>query len=235
MAANPDTPRTWATGSVSPIAEVRKAMDAAGHPALLMVDSISGLASLDFRFDEWGVDAAYSGTQKCLSCPPGLAPVTLGERAMQKVRDRATKPNSWYLDLNLVGNYWDGDRAYHHTAPVNMVFALHAALELVLEEGLAARFARHQAMHEKLMAMLSDLGIEPAVREAIRLPMLNAVTVPTGVDDKAARRRMLEQFNLEIGAGLGALAGKVWRIGLMGHSARQENLDLLERALRAVT
>jgi len=221
------------TGALQPVDRIGEAVHR--HGGLFVLDCVTSLGGLPVKIDEWGVDAAYSGTQKCLSCPPGLAPVTLGERAMQKVRDRATKPNSWYLDLNLVGNYWDGDRAYHHTAPVNMVFALHAALELVLEEGLAARFARHQAMHEKLMAMLSDLGIEPAVREAIRLPMLNAVTVPTGVDDKAARRRMLEQFNLEIGAGLGALAGKVWRIGLMGHSARQENLDLLERALRAVT
>jgi alanine-glyoxylate transaminase/serine-glyoxylate transaminase/serine-pyruvate transaminase len=220
------------TGALQPVDRIGEAVHR--HGGLFVLDCVTSLGGLPVKIDEWGVDAAYSGTQKCLSCPPGLAPVTLSERAMDKVRGRATRPNSWYLDLNLVGNYWDGDRAYHHTAPVNMVFALHAVLELVLEEGLEARFARHRAMHEKLVALLGDLGIEPAVREAIRLPMLNAVRVPAGLDEKAARRRMLEAFNLEIGAGLGALAGKVWRIGLMGHSARPENLDLLDRALRAV-
>jgi len=220
------------TGALQPVGRIADAAHA--HGGLFVLDCVTSLGGLPVTIDEWGVDAAYSGTQKCLSCPPGLAPVTLSDRAMDKVRGRKTKPNSWYLDLSLVGNYWDGDRAYHHTAPVNAVFGLHAALELVLEEGLDARFARHRAMHESLKAMLERHGIQLVVREDIRLPMLNAVAVPEGVDDKAARGRMLKEFDLEIGAGLGALAGKVWRIGLMGHAARQDNLDLLDRALGAV-
>ncbi len=220
------------TGALQPVDRIGEAVHR--HGGLLVLDCVTSLGGLPVMIDAWQVDAAYSGTQKCLSCPPGLSPVTLSERAMHKVRHRKTKPNSWYLDLNLVGNYWDGDRAYHHTAPINMVYALHAALELVMEEGLEARFERHRAMHEKLKAMLVGRGIEFAVREEIRLPMLNAVKVPAGVDDKAARARLLKEFDLEIGAGLGAAAGKLWRIGLMGHSARHENIHTLDRALAAV-
>lgn len=221
------------TGALQPFDKLADAVHK--HGGLLAMDCVTSFAGLPVKIDEWGVDAAYSGTQKCLSCPPGLAPVTLSERAMHKVKNRATKPNSWYLDLNLVGNYWSGSRAYHHTAPVNMNYALHEALRLVLEEGLEARFARHQTTHEKLKAGLLERGFTYASDPDHSLPMLNLVNIPAEVGDEAAvRKRLLDEFNLEIGGGLGALAGKCWRIGLMGHGARDENVELILDALDKV-
>ncbi|MEM7625038.1 MAG: alanine--glyoxylate aminotransferase family protein [Planctomycetota bacterium] len=221
------------TGAHQPFDRLADAVHA--HGGLLAMDCVTSFSGLPVKIDEWGVDAAYTGTQKCLSCPPGLAPVTLSERAMHKVKNRATKPNSWYLDLNLVGNYWSGSRAYHHTAPVNMNYALHESLRLVLEEGLEARFARHQAMHEKLKAGLLERGFTYASDPDHSLPMLNLVNIPASVADEAAvRKRLLDEFNLEIGGGLGALAGKCWRIGLMGHGARDENVELILGALDKV-
>jgi alanine-glyoxylate transaminase/serine-glyoxylate transaminase/serine-pyruvate transaminase len=202
------------------------------HGGLLVMDCVTSLSGMPVEIDAWGVDAAYSGSQKCLSCPPGLAPVTLSERAMHKANGRKTPVNSWYLDLSLVGNYWSGSRAYHHTAPVNMNYALHEALRLVLEEGLEARFARHKSAHESLKAGLVQRGFEYASDPEHSLPMLNLVKVPAGVaDEAAARRTLLERHGLEIGGGLGALAGVCWRIGLMGHGARQENVDAILKAL----
>lgn len=211
------------------IADAARARD-----ALLLVDCVTSLGGMPVEVDAWGIDAAYSGTQKCLSCPPGLAPVTLSPRAVARL-DRRTRPvQSWYLDLSMVRRYWGGERAYHHTAPINMLYALHEALGLVLEEGLEARFARHRAMHEHLRAGLAELGVGYVSQEGHHLPMLNAVRIPDGVDDAAVRRRLLEEYRLEIGGGLGDFKGKAWRIGLMGHSASRANVELLLAALRTL-
>lgn len=202
------------------------------HGALLLLDCVTSLGGMPVRIDEWGVDAAYSGTQKCLSCPPGLSPVTLSPRALERMDRRTRKVQSWYLDLTMVRSYWGSDRAYHHTAPINMLYALHEALAIVLEEGLEARFARHRAMHDLLCAGLAELGMELISQEGHRLPMLNAVSIPSGVEDAPTRRRLLLEEGIEIGGGLGKFAGKAWRIGLMGHTARPANVEALFAALR---
>lgn len=206
------------------------------YGCLSIVDTVTGLAGIPVEVDAWGADAVYSGTQKCLSCTPGLSPVTFSERAAEVIRNRKTPVQSWFLDMNLVMGYWGGGakRAYHHTAPINALYGLHEALVLLQEEGLEASFARHRAMHLRLRAGLEALGIRFVVEEPYRLPQLNTVWIPEGVDDAAARARLLNEFDLEIGAGLGALAGKVWRIGLMGYSAREENVDRCLAALAAV-
>jgi alanine-glyoxylate transaminase/serine-glyoxylate transaminase/serine-pyruvate transaminase len=183
--------------------------------------------------DEWGWDLCYSGTQKCLSCPPGLAPVTLSERCMDRVRARASRVQSWYLDLRLIEQYWGEERVYHHTAPVSMNYALREALRLIREEGLRARWARHRAVHGALVRGLTAMGLEMVVSPPYRLPTLNTVRIPAGVDDGAVRRELLERFNLEIGGGLGPLKGRAWRVGLMGHSARLENVVYFLTALEA--
>jgi alanine-glyoxylate transaminase/serine-glyoxylate transaminase/serine-pyruvate transaminase len=200
------------------------------------MDCVTSLGGTPVLIDEWGIDAAYSGSQKCLSCTPGLSPVTFSERAIEKVKARKTPVQSWFLDLNLVLGYWQsaGKRTYHHTAPINPLYGLHEALVILSEEGLENAWSRHRTMHEKLKAGLEGMGMKFVVEESARLPQLNSIWVPEGVDDAGARTRLLSEFNLEIGAGLGALAGKVWRIGLMGHSARQENVDFCLRALKAV-
>ncbi|NWG38697.1 MAG: alanine--glyoxylate aminotransferase family protein [Hydrogenophilaceae bacterium] len=203
---------------------------------LTIMDCVTSLGGTPVLIDEWGIDAAYSGSQKCLSCTPGLSPVTFSERAIEKVKARKTPVQSWFLDLNLVLGYWQsaGKRTYHHTAPINPLYGLHEALVILSEEGLENAWARHRAMHEKLKAGLKDMGLEFVVEESARLPQLNSIWIPDGVEDASARSTLLTEFNLEIGAGLGALAGKVWRIGLMGHSARQENIDFCLKALRQV-
>jgi len=182
--------------------------------------------------DGWGLDAVYSGTQKCLSCPPGLAPVTFGPKAMDIVKNRKTKVRSWYLDVSMLLRYWGQERVYHHTAPISMNYALAAALDIVLEEGLQARWARHVRNHRALVAGLEAMGLEMQVAPAVRAPMINAVKVPDGVNEKQVRQSMLNRFSIEIGAGLGPLAGKIWRIGLMGHSSRPENVVACLAALR---
>ena len=206
------------------------------HGALTIMDCVTSLGGTPVLIDQWGIDAAYSGSQKCLSCTPGLSPVTFGERAIDKVKARKTPVQSWFMDLNLVLGYWSGEgkRTYHHTAPINPLYGLHEALVMLAEEGIESAWARHRAQHEALKAGLEKLGLEFIVPEAERLPQLNSVTIPAGVDDAGARGRLLNEFNLEIGAGLGALAGKIWRIGLMGASARQENVDYCLKALTAV-
>ncbi|MFY3742744.1 pyridoxal-phosphate-dependent aminotransferase family protein [Anaeromyxobacter sp. Red801] len=206
------------------------------HGALLVADTVTSLGGVPVEVDAWGVDACYSGTQKCLSCPPGLAPLTLSPRALEAVKARKTKVQSWYLDAGMVADYWaEGKRVYHHTAPISMVYALRESLRLVLEEGLEARFARHRRHSAALMAGVGALGFEPQAQEGHRLPSLNCIKVPAGVDEAAARRSLLADHSIEIGGGLGPLAGKVWRIGLMGESARQENvlavLAAIEQAL----
>ncbi len=221
------------TGVVSPVADIGRLVRE--HGALFLVDTVTSLGGMPVETDAWGMDAVYSGTQKCLSCPPGLAPVSLSDRAVTKLTNRRNKVPNWYLDLTLIINYWTGaKRAYHHTAPINMLYALHAALKEVLDEGLEHVWQRHQAAHEALVAGLEALGLEMLVAPECRLPMLNAVKVPTGVDEAAIRQRLLQEQAIEIGAGLGPLAGKIWRVGLMGHAARDENVERLVTALRTL-
>lgn len=207
---------------------------ASDHGALSIVDTVTSLAGIPVEVDAWGADAVYSGTQKCLSCPPGLSPVTFSPRAAEAVKARKTPVQSWFLDLGLVMGYWEGGgkRAYHHTAPVNALYGLHEALLMLLEEGLEASWARHAALHDKLKAGMADLGLSFLVAEDHRLPQLNTVNVPERVDEAAVRKHALDAYGLEIGAGLGALAGKVWRIGLMGQSACDRNVALCLTALR---
>lgn len=207
------------------------------HGAVTIVDAVTSLGGSELRVDDWGIDAIYSGTQKCLSCVPGISPVSFNERAIEIIKNRKTKVQSWFLDLNLVMGYWgsgEAKRAYHHTAPVNALYALHESLVMLEAEGLENAWARHKKNHLALRAGLEAMGLSFVVDEADRLPQLNSVTIPDGVDEAAVRARLLNDFNLEIGAGLGALAGKVWRIGLMGYSSRGENILLCLAALDAV-
>ena len=199
--------------------------------ALVVLDWVTSLSGMDVRFDDWAIDAAYSGTQKCLSCPPGLSPLAFGSRALERLQRRRQPVQSWYLDLGLIGRYLGDERVYHHTAPVSMILGLHAALELVLDEGLEARFARHRDAHRALVEGLPELGFEMLVEPAHRLPMLNAVIPPVS-DEATIRKRLLSEYGIEIGPGLGKLAGRVWRIGLMGENARPEVVARLLAALR---
>jgi len=202
------------------------------HDSLLLVDTVTSLGGAPVPVDELGIDACYSCTQKCLGCPPGLSPVTFSERAIEAVRKRKTKVQSWYLDLSMIEKYWGSERVYHHTAPISMNYALHEALRVVLEEGLEASWRRHRQVHEVFIREMRKLEIEPAVTGSIRAPMINAIRIPEGVDDAKVRQRLYDEFNIEIGAGLGPLKGKIWRVGLMGHGARTENVEMLAKALR---
>lgn len=205
------------------------------YDALTIVDAVTSLGGVELRVDDWGIDAIYSGSQKCLSCVPGISPVSFSPRAVEKLQQRKTPVQSWFLDQSLVMGYWSGQgkRSYHHTAPVNSLYALHEALVLLKQEGLENAWARHHEQHLALKAGLETMGISFVVDEASRLPQLNTVVIPEGVDDAAVRSELLNGYNLEIGAGLGALAGKVWRIGLMGYAARKENVTLCLAALKA--
>jgi alanine-glyoxylate transaminase/serine-glyoxylate transaminase/serine-pyruvate transaminase len=206
------------------------------HGALVIADTVTSLGGTPVRVDDWGLDAVYAGSQKCLSCAPGLSPVTFGERAVARIKARRSRVQSWFLDLNLIMGYWGSGqrRSYHHTAPVNALYGLHEALSILREEGLENAWARHRRHHLALRAGLEAMGLRLVVREEERLPQLNAVAIPDGVDDALVRSRLLREFDLEIGAGLGALAGKVWRIGLMGHSSSPRNVLLCLAALEAV-
>ncbi|MFB9137179.1 pyridoxal-phosphate-dependent aminotransferase family protein [Vibrio olivae] len=204
------------------------------HDVLTIVDAVTSLGGVPLKVDEWQLDAVYSGSQKCLSCVPGLSPLTFSAKAVEKIQSRQTPIRSWFLDQSLVLGYWSGEgkRSYHHTAPVNSLYALHEALLLLKQEGLENAWQRHRDMHEELKSGLEKLGFRFVVEEAHRLPQLNAIYVPEGVDEASIRRQLLEQYNLEIGAGLGDLAGKAWRIGLMGYGARKENIALCLQALQ---
>jgi len=205
------------------------------HGCLTIVDAVTSLGGTPLKVDEWGIDAIFSGSQKCLSCTPGLSPVSVGERAADKIKNRKTRVPSWFLDLNLLMGYWgSGKRAYHHTAPINPLYGLHEALVLLQEEGLENSWARHQKHHLALCAGIEAMGLGFYVKEKDRLPQLNAVTVPEGVDEAEVRARLLRDYNLEIGAGLGALSGKIWRIGLMGYGANMKNVLYCLGALEAV-
>lgn len=206
---------------------------AAKYDCLSIVDAVTSLGGIDLQVDEWGIDAIYSGTQKCLSCVPGLSPVSFSERAAQEIRQRKTKVQSWFLDLNLVMGYWGSDakRSYHHTAPVNSLYALHESLLILQEEGLQNSWDRHALNHAALAAGLESLGLKFVVDKEFRLPQLNAVSFSDTVDDVAVRTALLNDYNLEIGSGLGALAGSVWRIGLMGFASNKTNVLLCISAL----
>ncbi len=219
------------TGVRQPLEEIGALAHGVG--ALFLVDAVTSLGGIDVRVDDWGIDAIYSGTQKCLSAPPGLAPVSFSPRAVEAMEKRSTKVQSWYLDLSMLRNYWGGSkRVYHHTAPITMGYALYEALRLILEEGLEARFERHARNHALLRDGLEELGFQFVVAPEYRLPMLNAVTIPAGLEDAATRTHLLQDYNIEIGAGLGDFAGKVWRIGLMGCSCTVNHVNLLLAALR---
>lgn len=217
------------TGAWQPIEEISRVVHDAG--SLLLVDAVTALGGVPVEVDAWGIDAIYSGTQKCFSCPPGLAPVSFNDRAMEIVLGRKSKVQSWYLDASMLASYWGSDRVYHHTAPINMTYALYEALAIILEEGLDGCFARHMLNHRALKAGLAAIGIKYAAAEGHQLPMLNAVLVPAGVDDANVRSGLLNRFGIEIGGGLGAYKGKAWRIGLMGYGSRPANVYLLLSAL----
>ena len=217
------------TGSWQPMEDVIQIVKA--HGALLVVDCVTSLGGVPVPVDEWGADAVYSGTQKCLSCPPGLAPVTFSPRAMEVIAARRTKVTSWYLDVSLLRSYWGEERVDHHTAPINMTYALRESLLMVVEEGLERRHARHRTHHLALRAGIEALGLKLLPERS--LPTLNAIGVPAGVDDARVRAHLLERFGIEIGAGLGPFKGKAWRIGLMGHSSTRRNVTLVLAALES--
>lgn len=205
------------------------------HDALFLVDAVTSLGGTEVYVDEWGIDVIYSGTQKCISAPPGLSPVSFGPRAVKVMDVRKSKVQSWYLDLSMVRKYWSGaKRAYHHTAPISMIYALYEALRLIHEEGLEKRFVRHRKNHGLLRDGLEEMGFEYIPAPEYRLPMLNAVKIPAGFDDLEIRGRLLNDYNIEIGGGLGDFAGKAWRIGLMGHSCTENHVNMLLAALRKI-
>jgi len=221
------------TGVLQPLEEISKMVHDAG--ALFVVDTVTSLAGTQVKVDEWGIDAVYSGTQKCISAPPGLSPVSFSSKSLEAMDSRKTKVQSWYLDLSMIRKYWTGaKRAYHHTGPVSMIYSIHEALRIVHEEGLEARFARHKLNHEKLRDGLEEMGFEFIVAPGYRLPMLNAVKIPSGFDDATVRSRLLNEYNIEIGAGLGDFAGKVWRIGLMGESCTINHINMVLAALKQI-
>lgn len=221
------------TGALQPLEGLAELVHSKG--ALLVVDAVTSLGGHELKVDDWGIDAIYSGTQKCLSCPPGLAPVSFGDRALAIMDSRKTKVQSWYLDVSMLRKYYTsggGGRVYHHTAPINMTYALREALAIVLEEGLEARIARHAQMHQRLRSGLESMGISYVPKHSLHT--LNCIHIPPGADDAGTRKRLLEEYGIEIGAGLGAMAGKAWRIGLMGHGSTARNVDLVLTALQNV-
>lgn len=218
------------TGVLQPLEEIARMVRE--HGALFVVDAVTSLGGVAVDVDKRLIDACYSGTQKCLSCPPGLSPVTFGPRAEERLARRKRKVQSWYLDVTMISQYWGAERFYHHTAPVSMMYALYEALQIVKEEGLERREERHRAISRLFCEGLADLGLEPLVPEAYRSPMLITVKVPDGIDEARVRRFLLDRFNIEIGGGLGDLKGKVWRVGLMGSSCTENNVILVLEALR---
>lgn len=220
------------TGACTPLEELSKIAHHAG--ALFLADTVTSLAGMEVTVDRWNIDAVYSGTQKCLSCPPGLAPISFSKAAVKVLESRKHPVASWYMDMGMVRSYWGADRTYHHTAPINMIYALREALRIIAEEGLDARFARHQLNHRALVAGLEAMGLFMLVPQSERLPMLNTVRIPDGVDDKKVRGTLLRVFGIEIGGGLGALAGKVWRVGLMGQASSPRNVFLFLSSLETL-
>ena len=220
------------TGVCQPLQDLQAIAKESG--ALFLVDMVTSLAGMEVALDKMGIDAAYSGTQKCISCPPGLSPISFSAAAMKVLKERKSPVASWYLDMSMVSSYWGADRKYHHTAPINMIYALREALRIIAEEGLEARFARHLLNHQALVAGIESMGLSMLVKEGERLPMLNAIRIPEGTDDLKVRKALLNDYGMEIGGGLGALAGKVWRVGLMGHASRRRNVFLFLSALETI-
>lgn len=218
------------TGMQQPLEEISDIVHE--HGALFVVDAVTSLGGINLPVDQLRIDACYSGTQKCLSCPPGLSPVTFSPQAIEAMDRRSTKVTSWYLDMSMLRNYWGSDRAYHHTAPINMTYALREALEIIVEEGLAQRIARHTKHHQMLRAGLAAMGIRYIPTHS--LTTLNAIHIPEGIDDARVRKRLLEEYGIEIGAGLGPFKGKAWRIGLMGDSSSRRNVTLVLAALENI-
>ncbi|PCH78685.1 MAG: alanine--glyoxylate aminotransferase [Planctomycetota bacterium] len=217
------------TGAHQDLSGFRAAADSCG--ALLCVDAVTSLGGVPLETDAWGLDAVYSGTQKCLSCPPGLSPITLGPRAVERLENRKTPVPSWYFDLSLIRKYWGEERAYHHTAPINMIYGLHEALRLVLDEGLEARFKRHQTVGSQFQQAVEELGFSLMVDESIRLPQLTSIRLPEQLNDAKGRAHLLQEHDIEIGGGLGPWKGQVWRVGLMGAGATP---DSVERCLQGI-
>ena len=201
---------------------------------LFLVDTVTSLGGCEVKVDEWGIDICYAGTQKCLSVPPGLSPITISTKAMEVLRSRQTKVQSWYLDLSMIERYWGEERFYHHTAPISMLYGLREGLRIIFEEGLTARFERHQALGDRLKRELENLGFRLFAQEGYRLPMLNSVYLPVGLDDLAVRKRLLKDYNIEVGGGLGQVKGKIWRVGLMGETCKLQNIEYLSGALREI-
>ena len=221
------------TGVQNPAEEIGKLLK--GSETLYLVDVVTGIGGMPIKVDEWGVDICYAGSQKCLSCPPGASPITFSERAMNTIKKRKAKVPNWYVDMTLLTQYWGGNsRVYHHTPPINMMYALYQAVYNILAEGTDKVFARHQAAHEYLVKGVTDMGWDMLVEESCRLPMLNVVNIPEGVNDAQLRSRLLKEYQIEISGGLGALAGKIIRIGLMGYNANSENVDRLLTAMREI-
>lgn len=220
------------TGVLQPMKEIGTMCKE--HGALLLMDCVTSLGGVPVEVDEWGVEIAYSGTQKCLSCPPGVAPLTMSERALGKMRERKGKVASWYFDVSMIENYWGSERSYHHTGPITMNYAIREALRLIFEEGLEPRFARHALASKALQAGIEALGLSMFAQEGARTPTLNTVAISENIDDARVRKQLLDDFNIEIGGGLGPVAGKAWRIGMMGHGARLENVVYLMSALEVI-
>ena len=240
LKANPDTKivasvhAETSTGALSDPESITKL--AHDYGCLSIVDTVTGLAGVPLMVDDWKIDAIYSGTQKCLSASPGLSPISFSKASMEKIKNRKSKVKSWFLDLNLIMSYWEGEggRSYHHTAPINSLYGLHEALIILKEEGLENSWLRHKENHILLKDGLESMGINFLVNKEDRLPQLNAIYIPDGVNDLESRQRLLNEFNLEIGAGLGVLAGKVWRIGLMGQSSNKKNIEYCLNSLKKV-
>ncbi len=220
------------TGVCQPLEDLATIAHDSG--ALFLVDTVTSLGGMEVAVDRIGIDAVYSGTQKCMSCPPGLAPISLNPAALRALQNRKSPVVSWYLDMGLVGSYWGTERKYHHTAPVNMIYALREALRIIAEEGLQARFARHRLNHLALVAGIEAMGLRMVVPKGERLPMLNTIYIPPGADDKKVRAALLRDFGIEIGGGLGDFAGKAWRVGLMGHASCRKNVFLFLAALETI-
>ncbi len=218
------------TGAMQPLEEIGKFLKS--RETLFLVDAVTSLAGCELKIDGWGIDICYSGTQKCLSVPPGLSPITLSEKALSVLHSKKSKAQSWYLDLSMIERYWGEERFYHHTAPISMLFALREGLRIILEEGLEERFKRHQTVGDYLKSGLMELGWKLFAQEGYRLPMLTSVILPDRLNDAEARRKLLYDYGIEVGVGLGKTRGKVWRIGLMGETCKRQNVDALLLAIR---
>jgi alanine-glyoxylate transaminase/serine-glyoxylate transaminase/serine-pyruvate transaminase len=218
------------TGAKQPLEEIGKILRE--RDTIFLVDTVTSLAGCELKVDEWGIDICYSGTQKCLSVPPGLAPITVSEKAVRAMHSKKSKVQSWYLDLNMIERYWGEERFYHHTAPISMLFALREGLRIILEEGLEERFERHQTLGDYLKSGITELGWRLFAREGHRLPMLTSVVLPSGFNDAQMRKKLLDEYGIEVGGGLGNTKGKIWRIGLMGETCRRKNVDVFLSALR---